>query len=234
MTRTHAPSRAHALVDPVDDPVPDPVAVEPPVRTDPDVVGPIRRRKLDTLLVAAGAIVTVVLLAAGGLLLWGNRFADDYVGRELSSQNISFPAAAALEEEGRTDLLSYAGDQVTTGDEAEAYASYIGGHLEGIADGATYADLGATQRAANAAVQAATDDGAPQATIDELQATADEITGQRDSLFRGETLRGLLLSTYAWSTIGMIAGIAAIVSFIAAGVMAVLVVLGLIHRSVVP
>ena len=92
----------------------------------------------------------------------------------------------------------------------------------------------ATQRAANAAVQAAIDDGAPQATIDELQATADEITGQRDSLFRGETLRGLLLSTYAWSTIGMIAGIAAIVSFIAAGVMAVLVVLGLIHRSVVP
>ena len=234
MTRTHAPSRAPALVDPVDDPLPDPVSIEPTVRVDPDVVGPIRRRKLDTLLVAAGAIVTAVLIAAGGLLLWGNRFADDYVGRELSSQNISFPDAAALEEEGRTDLLSYAGDQVTTGDEAEAYASYIGGHLEGIADGATYADLGATQRAANAAVQTAVDDGESQATVDELQAQADEITGQRDSLFRGETLRGLLLSTYAWSTIGMIAGIAAIVSFIAAGVMAVLVVLGLIHRSVVP
>ena len=234
MTRTHAPSGARPLVDPVDDPLPDPVAIEPSVRTDPDVVGPIRRRKLDTLLVAAGAIVTVVLLAAGGLLLWGNRFADDYVGRELSSQNVTFPDAAALEEEGRTDLLSYAGDQVTTGDEAEAYASYIGGHLEGIADGATYADLGATQRAANAAAQTAVDDRAPQATVDELQAQADEITGQRDSLFRGETLRGLLLSTYAWSTIGMIAGIAALVSFIAAGVMAVLVVLGLIHRSVVP
>ena len=77
----------------------------------------------------------------------------------------------------------------------------------------------------------ATDDGAPQATIDELQATADDISAQRNTLFKGETLRGLLLSTYAWSTIGMIAGIAAIVAFVAAGVMVVLVVLGIVHRQ---
>lgn len=197
------------------------------------VIGPIRRRKLDTILVGVGAIVTVVLLVAGGLLTWGNRFADDYVGRELASQNISFPDAAALTAEGRDDLLGYAGEQVTTGREAEAYAGYIGGHLEGTADGATYADLGGPEREAKAAVQAAIDDGAPQATIDELQADADEITAQRNTLFKGETLRGLLLSTYAWSTVGMIAGIAAIGAFVAAAVMAVFVVLGLIHRSVI-
>jgi hypothetical protein len=54
----------------------------------------------------------------------------------------------------------------------------------------------------------------------------------RDSPFRGETLRGLLLCSYAWSTIGRIAGIAgiaAIVAFAGAAVMAALVVAGLVH-----
>ena len=64
----------------------------------------------------------------------------------------------------------------------------------------------------------------------ELQGKADAIHAQRQTLFRGETLRGLLLSTYAWSTIGRIAGIAAIFAFVAGAVMVVLVVLGIIHR----
>lgn len=63
-----------------------------------------------------------------------------------------------------------------------------------------------------------------------LQAKADVITGERDSLFRGETLRGLLLSAFAWSTIGRIAGIAATLAFIAAGVMVVLVAFGIRHH----
>jgi hypothetical protein len=120
---------------------------------------------------------------------------------------------------------------VTTGRGAQAYASYIAGHLAGVADGATYADLGAPERQAQAAGQAATDKGRPQATIDSLQANADAITAQRNTLFKGETLHGLLLSTYAWSTIGLIAEVAAIVAFVAAGVVVVLVVLGVIHRQ---
>ena len=68
----------------------------------------------------------------------------------------------------------------------------------------------------------------------QLQATADEISGQRNSLFKGETLRGLLLSAYAWSTVGMIAGIAAIGAFIAAGIMAILVGLGVVHHRRTP
>lgn len=212
-----------------------PTAPERPVDPLSDVAAtsaviPVRRRTIDTVLVAAGTVIAIVLAVAGGLLTWGNRFANDYVEDELSSQNISFPDAAALEAEGRTDLLSFAGEQVTTGAEAEAYASYIGGHLEETAGGATYADLGGPQREARAAVEEAVNAGADQATIDELQATADELTAQRDTLFKGETLRGLLLSTYAWSTVGQIAGIAAVAAFIAAGLMAVLVVLGLIHR----
>ena len=63
-----------------------------------------------------------------------------------------------------------------------------------------------------------------------MQTKVDTINGQRDSLFKGETLRGLLLSSYAWATVGRIAGIAGIVAFVAAGVMAVLVVAGLVHE----
>jgi hypothetical protein len=190
----------------------------------------VRRRTIDTVLIALGAVVTVVLAVAGVLLTWGSNFADDYVSDELTAQQIVFPERAALEEEGRTDLLEFAGQQVSTGGEAEAYASYIGGHLEGIAGGATYAELGGPEREAKAAVQTATDEGRSESEIAELQATADELTNQRNTVFKGETLRGLLLSTYAWSTLGRIAGIAAIVAFIAAAAMAALVVLGMSHR----
>ncbi len=189
----------------------------------------IRRRTIDVVLIAAGIVIAAVLAIAGGLLTWGSNFADDYVSDELSSQNIFFPDQASLEEEGRDDLVKYADEQVTTGAEAEAYAGFIDGHLEGIADGLTYAELGGPQSEARAALTEATDAGEDDATVAELQATVDEITGQRDSLFRGETLRGLLLSTFAWSTIGNIAGIAATVAFIAAAAMVILVVLGFFH-----
>ncbi|MEO7397274.1 MAG: hypothetical protein ABIW84_01785 [Ilumatobacteraceae bacterium] len=200
----------------------------------PAPVVALKRRTIDSVLIGIGIVVAVVFAVAGGLLTWGNGFATDYVGTELTSQNISFPSAAALTQEGRTDLLDFAGQRLDTGEEAEAYAGYIDGHLAVIADGATFADLGTPERAAKAATQAAIDAGKPQAEIDELQATADGISGQRNILFKGETLRGLLLSAYAWSTVGTIAGIAAIGAFIAAGLMAILVVLGAIHHRRTP
>jgi hypothetical protein len=203
--------------------------------TDPPTPAPdavtVRRRTIDMVLIVAGIVVTAVLGAAGVLLTWGSNFAEDYVSDELTSQNIYFPDSAALEEQGRDDLVKYAGQQVTTGPEAEAYASFINGHLQGIADGATYAELGAPQNEARAALAAAQESGEDDQTIAELQATVDQITGQRDSLFRGETLRGLLLGTFAWSTIGRIAGIAATLAFVAAALMLVLVVLGVVHRT---
>jgi hypothetical protein len=202
-----------------------------PRRAAPDEpVVALKRRTIDSILIASGAVVTAALLVAGALLTWGSNFAADYVDDELSSQNITFPPAAALEEEGRTDLVKYAGQDVDTGDEAEAYASFINGHLQNIAGGATYADLGTPEREANAAVEAAVADGADEATVAELQATADEISGQRNTLFKGETLRGLLLTAFAWATVGQIAGYAAIGAFVAGGVMLVLALLGLRHH----
>jgi hypothetical protein len=195
-------------------------------RHDEDVVR-LPRRRIDKLMIGFGVIAATVFAVAGGLLTWGADFANDYVHDELSSQRVFFPDEASLREEGRDDLVRYADQQVTTGAEAEAYASYIGGHMEGIADGKTYAEI--DDRGAAQAVVDARESGASEAEIADLQATADELKAQRDSLFRGETLRGLLLSSYAWSTIGRIAAIAAWVAFAGAAVMAGLVVAGLVH-----
>lgn len=189
----------------------------------------VTRSTLDKVLIAAGAVVAIVLVIAGGLLMWGSNFADDYVQRELSSQNITFPDEESLRGQGRDDLVEFAGQPLTTGAQAEAYASYIGGHLEETAGGLTYAELGGPERAARAAVTEAVDAGASDEEVAALQAEADAITAQRDTLFKGETLRGLLLSTYAWSTIGQIAFIAAVVAFVAAGVMVVLAIAGVVH-----
>ena len=92
--------------------------------------------------------------------------------------------------------MKYAEEPVTTGTEVEAYASLIATHMEGIADGKTYAEI--DDRGAAQAVTDAQNAGASQEEIAELQATANQLKGQRDSLFKGETLRGLLLTSFAW------------------------------------
>lgn len=210
----------------------DPGTTTPTVSTPgPDTpVVALKRRTIDSILIAVGAVLTVALVVAGGLLMWGSNFAADYVEDELTSQNITFPPAEALEAEGRTDLVKFGGESVDTGPKAEAYASFIDGHLQNTADGLTYAELGGPERAANGAVAEAVEAGADDATIAELEAEAAEISGQRNTLFKGETLRGLLLTAYAWATVGTIAGYAAYAAFAAGAVMLVLVLMGLRHH----
>ena len=191
----------------------------------------LHRRTIDLALIAIGVLATLVLLISGGLLTWGRSFSAGYVRDELTSQNITFPNADALTAEGRTDLLEFADEPLTTGSGAQAYASYIDGHLQGIADGATYAELGTPERAAKAAVAAAIAADEPQDDINALQSTADGVTAQREAMFTGETLRGLLLSAYAWSTVGRIAGIASIAAFAAAALMLFFVALGVVHHQ---
>lgn len=190
---------------------------------------PVTRRRIDQVLIGLGAAFAVVLLIAGALLTWGSNFSEDYVGDELAAQNISFPDEAALREEGRDDLVGFAGEQVTTGEHAEAYASYIAGHVANIGGGQTYAELGGPERAAKAAVAEATANGASADEVATLQEDAAELTAQRDTIFRGEVLRGTLLNAYAWSTLGRIAGIAATVAFVGAALMALLAGAGVLH-----
>jgi hypothetical protein len=203
----------------------------------PDKAIVLTRRGIDKVLIGFGVLATLVFVVAGGLLLWGSNFADDYVHDELTSQRINFPPEEALLEEGRDDLVKYADQPLDTGKEAEAYASFIDGHLantgakyaEPGGEPLTYAELGGPERAARTAVTDATEAGASDEEIADLQAQADAISNDRNTLFKGETLRGLLLSAYAWSTVGQIAGYAAIAAFIAAGLMAILVVMGVVH-----
>ena len=188
---------------------------------------PVTRRRIDHLLIGAGVLAAVVLAVAGGLLTWGSNFAEDYVGDELSAQNITFPPTEALIEEGRDDLAEFGGEQVTTGEQAEAYASFIQGHVENTAGGLTYSEI--PDRAARTALQEAIDSGAPEAEIAELEQEATTLSQQRDTVFKGEMLRGTLLNAYAWSTMGQIAGIAATAAFAAAAVMVVLSAAGAMH-----
>ena len=188
---------------------------------------PVTRRRIDHLLIGAGVLAAVVLAIAGGLLTWGSNFSQDYVGDELSAQNITFPPTEALVEEGRDDLAEFGGAQVDTGEEAEAYASLIQGHVEETAGGLTYAEI--PDRAARTALQEAIDSGAPADEIAELEQEATTLSQQRDTVFKGEMLRGTLLNAYAWSTMGRIAGIAATAAFAAAAVILVLSAAGAMH-----
>lgn len=194
-----------------------------------DVPVRITRKTIDRVLSLFGVVLTLALVVAGALLMWGANFSADYVEDELSSQNITFPPAEALAEEGRDDLVEYGGEFVNTGAEAEAYASFINGHLQNVAGGATYADLGTPETEAREALAAAQESGASDSEIAALEEEYNTVRGQRETLFKGETLRGLLLTAYAWSTVGQIALYAAIGAFVAAVAMAVLTVLGFRH-----
>lgn len=195
----------------------------------------IPREKLDKLLIAVGAVAALVFAVAGGLLSWGAGFSNDYVHDELGSQNITIPDEATLNaddsltDDEREALLEFAGEPLTTGVQAQAYAGMIGAHVRKNTGGQTYAELGGPETAARNALTEAQESGASDEEIAELDAEYKRVQGQRDMAFRGETLRGLLLSSFAWYTIGQIAGIAAWVAYGAAIVMAVLVVLGLLN-----
>ncbi len=170
------------------------------------------RKTIDKILVLFGTAATVLLLVIGGLAWYGYSFASNMVRDELSAQKIFFPPAgsAALSASEFPDLQKYGGQQVVDGDMAKAYANgFIGRHLEKIAGGKTYAEISSAARAdpTNTALQT-----------------------QKSTLFQGETLRGMLLGNgYGFWTFGMIAKWASIASFVAAGTMALLSLLGYKH-----
>lgn len=195
----------------------------------------MKRRTLDILVSTGGILLAGLLLIAGLVLTSNANFANDYVETQLSEQNISFPPLAALspEEKQEACVVEYAGQKLTTGKQAECYANnFIGLHLKGIADGKTYADLGKPQSALREQVAAAEKANDPK--LADLQAQLAEITGKRDSLFKGETLRGLLLTTYGFSEFGRKAGQAALVAYLAAALMLLLSIAGFSHAYRTP
>ena len=136
-----------------------------------------------------------ILGFCAGFLFWGNSFIHNQIQSELTSQQIFFPAAsdksiAALPSADASAVTVYAGQQLTTGEQAQVYANhFIAVHLSEIAGGQTYSQMSAKAIA---------------------NPTDQKIAGQVATLFKGETLRGLLLNAYGWWTIGTYALYAAI------------------------
>lgn len=174
----------------------------------------MRRRTFDLLAVIGGLVLAVVLAVAGGLLLWGHGFVNDQVHTQLAAQKIYFPPASsgaikALPAADAQAMTAYAGQQMTTGAQAQAYADhFIAVHLRAIGGGKTYAQLSA-------------------AALANPKNTA--LAEQVQTMFRGETLRGLLLNAYAFWKMGQIMLIGAIVAFAAAAVLLIMSVFGIVH-----
>jgi hypothetical protein len=136
-------------------------------------------------------ILGVVLIFFSGLAWWAHSYTSKMVRDELRAQKIFFPEKGSVNfsPEEYPDLQKYAGQQVDNGEKAKAYANgYIKRHLAKVADGKVYAEVSAEY----------------------LKNPSDtKLKQQRETLFQGETLRGILLGTgFAFGTVGVIAGIA--------------------------
>jgi hypothetical protein len=195
----------------------------------------MKRRTLDILFSAGGVVLAGLLLIVGIVMTSNANFARNYVADQLSQQHITFKTAATLtDEEKKSDcLVKYAGQPMTTGKQAECYANeFIGLHLKSIANGQTYADLGTPQSQLQAKVTAAQKNNDP--NLADLQKQLTALNTQRDTVFKGETLRGLLLTSYGFSVFGEKAAQAALVSFLAAALLALLSIAGFVHAFVTP
>jgi hypothetical protein len=179
----------------------------------------IMRSAFDKLISWTGLALAAVLIAAGGLLVWANSYIDNQVHDQLSMQDITMPsgdALASLPEADQNALKPYAGSQLDTGPEAKAYADhYILVHMNEASDGQTYSQVS----------------GQYVQMSDEQKASPEgQALGQlRQTLFMGNTLRGLLLYGSAFATMGTIAGIGAIIAFGGALILLVAFAFGLWH-----
>jgi hypothetical protein len=174
----------------------------------------MRRRTFDALVSAAGLLLVAVLMVAGVLLTWGHSYANNQVASQLSAQKIVFPTTTnaefkALPKADQAAMAPYAGQLMTTGAQAQAYADhFIAVHLREIGGGKTYSQLSGEALA---------------------QPNNTALAGQVATIFKGTTLRSMLLEAYGFWTFGQIALIAAIASYAAAALMLILSVFGFVH-----
>jgi len=187
----------------------------------------MKRKTFDSILTIVGAGLTIFFIVAGSLGLWAYSFANSNVHNQLAQQQITFPPASAFAHaapgaEITPDMIpvvsQYAGQQLTTGKQAEAYADhFIAVHLQEIGGGKSYAQLSAEAMALPK--------GSPAYTAAEAKV---------QTVFQGTTLRGLLLEAYAFWQMGQIALFAAIACFALAAVMLIFTILGFVHMRRTP
>ena len=162
----------------------------------------MRRYSSRSLLATAGAALAAVLLIAGGLLLWGSAYVHNTVQSQLAAQQITFPPAAAFAHpKAGTEITpsmipsvsQYAGQQLLTGQQAEAYADhFIAVHITNMAGGETYSQLSAKAIA---------------------QPNNTALANTVNTVFKGETLRSMLLNAYGWWKVSQITYIISLAAF---------------------
>jgi TRAP-type C4-dicarboxylate transport system permease small subunit len=160
------------------------------------------RRNSHFTAAVAGVAVAAVLLVAGGLLLWGSTYVHNSVQNQLAAQQIYFPPQAAFAHpKAGTEITpnmipsvsQYAGQQLLTGQQAEAYADhFIAQHVTDMTGAKTYSQLSAESMA---------------------QPNNTQLADLVNTVFKGEALRGMLLNAYGWWKVSQITYIAALISF---------------------
>ena len=182
----------------------------------------MKRRTFDKLVSFVGLGLATLLFIFAGLLNFGANFANDSVASQLENQNISFPAKEAMPIETKDQLAKWAGMKVVTGEMARDYSDlYIWEHMKGSAIAvmgkpATYSEVSGVYMGL---VRGGSTD------VEKIKQYGD----LRQSLFMGNTLRGMLLEAYAFGTLGVIAGYAAIAALVGGVLFLVLGIAGLMH-----
>ena len=176
----------------------------------------MNRSTIDKLVSTTGLLIALVLFAASGGLFYAHSFVHNQVRRQLAGEKITFPAAGSsaitsLPAADQAKVSQYAGQELLTGAQAEVFADhYIAVHLKEIGGGQTYAQLSAASMA---------------------QPTDTALAGKVQTVFRGDTLRGLLLNAYAFDTMATVANFAAIGALIGGILLVVLSALGFTHSE---
>jgi len=159
-------------------------------------------RRNSHLAVIAGFALSAVLFVAGGLLLWGSTYTHNMVHNQLAAQQIYFPPQAAFAHpKAGTEITpsmipsvsQYAGQQLVTGQQAQSYAdNFIAVHIANMTGGKTYAQL-------SSAALANPNDA--------------KLAAQVATVFKGETLRAILLNAFGWWKVSQITFIASLTAF---------------------
>ena len=159
-------------------------------------------RRNSHLAVIAGFALSAILLVAGGLLLWGSTYTHNMVHNQLAAQQIFFPPKAAFAHpKAGTEITpsmipsvsQYAGQQLVTGQQAQSYAdNFIAVHITNMTGGKTYAQLSAASLA---------------------QPNNTKLAGQVATVFKGESLRSMLLNAFGWWKVSQITYIVSLIAF---------------------
>ena len=172
------------------------------------------RKAWDKMISASGLVIAVVLIVVGALAIYGGNFGRQNVQDRLTPERVSFPPLSSMTAAEQASVGKYAGQLVDTGPEAEAFSRYIAGHLAEVNGGKTYSETSAAAR------------------VDGLDAqTAADLSAKADTLFKGETLRSILLNAYGWWTVATIALFAGIFMVLAGIAMVFLSFLGFRHAG---